>query len=689
MKRLALKDRLFEIIDNVLYVFDKALAESGLSVNYYRKEKSTGNKRLDFINHPEDNRYSLVAYETITPAQQEKIVQRFDNPYDFVVREPILRMIKQNQDARKFFLSYTYNETQKLPTHRVKQYCRACDILDLLKMMDDEKNKPVKELGINVPSFFEHLKAIIEIEKKNGASDTYEGTNQLYARFPLTYDNLRKKLKQYLKDGFECVIEKNIGNTNNLKVADDVAEAQLLTLIENPLQYDDVLVCMMYNTWASANDYAAISPATVGNWRRKKGYLVDLGRYGNSAYNEKHIREVKGVSRASLSALKIVEHDDNNLDFLFQDNSGYQFNKYVAIVVNDSSCDYVLGKSYIMGKSPLVPQVYHAYLDAMYNIRRLTGGWYKPFEIRSDRWATASLKPFYEKIATNIPSALGNKHRGYIEQSFSKPLWKRAQKLMSMDNWSGNNMTAKNRGVNPDMLKYSLDNKSRPMIGQEAELLIENFFHLLRNMPDFKREDMNAPSKEEQWLEKWNNTHADDKRPITDEEFLLTFGITHKPKHTDGIRITNRGVEPQIRNAQYSYDLPEAWMYQKLRGAQVQVIYDPFDMSRVLCTNHDDIRFIAHTAQLTPRAIHDHYTGSRTFLNAILEEKKDQVEKVTKASGKRKQLADTRHYNAEAMLQGGVMIKEIKNAVEQKMIEDFSREHEEYLDNNTDFNQYL
>ncbi|MEQ1677886.1 MAG: hypothetical protein ABL876_14345, partial [Chitinophagaceae bacterium] len=351
--------------------------------------------------------------------------------------------------------------------------------------------------------------------------------------------------------------------------------------------------------------------------------------------------------------------------------------------------DYVLGKSYIMSQNPVTEQVYHAYLDAMYNVRRLTGGWHLPFEIKTDKWRSKSLTPFYEKIATTIPAATGNKHRGYIEQLFRKPHFKRSQKLVSQDNWSGNNMTAKFRGVNPDMLKYSLDHKTRPMIGNEAELLIENFFHLMRNMPDFKREDMKAQSKEIQWLERWNNTHADDRRPISDEQMLLCFGITHKPKHKDGIRITNRGVEPQIKNAQYSYDLPEAWMYEKLRGATVEVIYDPYDMSRVLCTNHDDIRFVANTAQLTPRAIHDHYTGSRTFLNAILEEKTDQVKRVTAASDKRKAIADTSHYNAEAMLQGGVLIKELKNVAEQKMLENFNQDYERHLDQNNDFNAYL
>jgi hypothetical protein len=47
-----------------------------------------------------------------------------------------------------------------------------------------------------------------------------------------------------------------------------------------------------------------------------------------------------------------------------------------------------------------------------------------------------------------------------------------------------------------------------------------------------------------------------------------------------------------------SYDLPEAWMYNKLIGEKVEVYYDPFDFSRILVTNHKDIRFIAQSAEL-------------------------------------------------------------------------------------------
>jgi hypothetical protein len=122
---------------------------------------------------------------------------------------------------------------------------------------------------------------------------------------------------------------------------------------------------------------------------------------------------------------------------------GYKYNKYVSIVVLDSCTKLVLGYSFAHGKSPEQWQIHHAYLNAMYYIRSLTGGWYLPFEIKADKWASKSLTPFYNKVAKFIPPAHGNKHRGYIEQFFGIDHWKRCQKLVSEGNWSGNNITAK------------------------------------------------------------------------------------------------------------------------------------------------------------------------------------------------------------------------------------------------------
>lgn len=700
-----IKERLFEIIEGTLYVFDLALQNSDISVNYYRKEKSAGNKRLHFISHPIDKRYSLVSYNTISEQHKEKIIARYGNPYDYVSKEPIRQMLAKNKEDLQKLIEFRYGpEKKSLPTKRVKQYSRACDILSTIIKIDESRNKPVKELGITVPVFYENLKKIILEEQKNGDQENYQGYDQLYSRFPSSYDKLRAKVAEYKASGYLSVIDKAYGNEAAAKVKDDDHKDFILSLFKDPNQFNDVLICMIYNTEAQKNGWKTITPATVQNKRQEWADEITPYREGWSAFNEKFTREVKG-KRPSMP-LYLAEHDDYNLNFLYQsEDNKNQFERYVSIVVTDSYCDLVLGKSVIHGSDPQPWQVIHAYIDAMYYIRSLAddGRWYMPFEFKSDRWMASfkqkknkdgsvrvdNLDPFYEKLrihSNTAPPALGNKHRGYIEQFFGSSFLKSCEKLVSQDNYNGNNMTAINRGFNPDMLQMSFKDKSRPMIGEQAEIQIENFFHLLRNMNDFKRTDMDAPSKKDKWLSEWKKMNDADKNPITDEHFLLTFGITHKPKHKDTIRITNRGIEPQIKGFKYSYDLPEPWMYNKLQGAAVNVIYDPFDMSRVLVTNHDDIRFIATSATLTPRALKDHYTGSREFLNHLLAEKKEQVNVITSQHEGRKKISRN---HAVALVESGIVLpKSMKNIAEQQMIEDGSGEYERYLDKNIDFELY-
>lgn len=492
-----------------------------------------------FIDHPEDKRKRLLPYESLSPKKKAEITERLrkrmackhgegepckcGDIYQYTSIEPIRAMIIKDDKAASYFTGYRYTGTtgmpESLPTEKIKHYTNEASILNLIKDVEADTIAIVKkQLGFSsVTDFWDKVIEIIKVEKSKG---------NVSGKFPASYLRLishaQSALKLYKEKGYDSLIHGNYGKGNAAKVNDTTSEDRLLKLIEDPRQLDDVFVCMIYNTWASEAGYKTIDPATVRNYRIKNGYRIDMGRYGVSAYNEKRIREVKGIK--STAPLYLVEHDDNNLDFLFQDGN-YQFHRYVAIVVADSYNNLVLGKSYRLGDTPQQWQVQQAYIDAMYYIRSLTGGWYLPFEIKSDNWANKALEPFYNKIAKRIPAGHGNKHWGYIEQLFASPHWKRCQQIVSQGNWNANNITAKNTGVNPDMLSQSLRDKSRPMIGNEAEQLIENMFTLLQKMPAFTRTNMNAPSKEAQWLQAFNKMHADDKRPITDEQFLMKFGI--------------------------------------------------------------------------------------------------------------------------------------------------------------------
>jgi hypothetical protein len=638
-----------KLIEGKLFLTIEDAIECGFSkdANYINKEKSRGAKWATFIKDPQDNRKTLIEFESLAPNKKEKVLARYGNPYDKLSTEPIKNLVIKDLEAEKFYMQYRFDGDKSLPIKHVEAYTKAASWLNMLVKAEADKKELKKLLNLNITQFWVKVCEILSTDNID---------------LPSSIIRLRQKIDQYKESGYQTLIHKQFGYTNAKKVNSEVAEALLLELIGNHNQLDDVFVCFQYNKWASINNHKQISPATVGNYRRTNEATLMMSREGNSAFNEKYILQQKGFRPSAPNFL--WEHDDNNLDFLFSDSKGYNYHRYVCIAVTDSHCDLLLGKSYIVGHRPESWMVKAAYIDAMYYVRSLTGGWYMPFEIKADNWNKDELTPLYHKIGKYVRPAHGNKHRGYIEPFFSSGIWKRMQKAGSK-NYNGNNMAAKFRGVNMEALE-KVNLKFRPKIGEESEQQIESFFHRLRNFPDITRQNMNALSKQDQWLQSWESLPIEKRRPITDEQFLLTFGIEHNPSRQ--ITITNRGIEPQINGVKYSFDIPSTINALNVIGSRVSVIYDPYDMSRVLITNHTDIRFIAKEAQLQPRALQDTYTGSRTFLNALLAEKKKQVQEAGEVKGRRERILEDNSFDAEAVLQAGVLSKVLKNKAEMAFI---------------------
>jgi len=316
---------------------------------------------------------------------------------------PIKKLIEKDLEAERFFLQYRYdNGTKSIPGETITRYVNEASWMKMIIKATENKAKIIKTvLNITKGDFYTYVCELLEVEQKAG---------RITDKFPTTYQRLNARVQKLKEDGYASVIHPAFGNKVAAKIVDEISEAQLLVLIEDEHQYDDVLVCLMYNKWASANGYKTISVSSVTKWRADHDYETKMNREGNSAMNEKYIRQVKGLLPSA--PLYLVEHDDNNLDFLFKDESGYVFNKYVSVCVIDSRTKLLLGKSYTHGKKPEQWQLYHAYIDAMYYIRSLTGGWHLPFELKRDKWAHDAFTPFYNKVANEVPPTHGNKNRG-------------------------------------------------------------------------------------------------------------------------------------------------------------------------------------------------------------------------------------------------------------------------------------
>lgn len=658
-------------LNNTIYITVPDIVISGNSRTAIDKYTSSGNKQLPFIKIRGEK---LFKYDDLGAKYKADIVRHFGEPSEYLRLSPIKSAVRKDQDAMRYFLSLTKNGLHSFSNEWIEEKTIAAGWLNFLAKYFWDKHAIARDFNQPYDMFKE---SVCQLIKADGID------------LPTHPKRLKKKVSDFMNNGYDVLVHAHTGKISNAaKVNDEKSEAFLLSLIENPNQHDNVTVCYLYNLWAKENGYKELrSPETVGIRSRNKGHEITMGRCGNSKMNEKYIRQVKG-SKPSVPGY-LWESDDNNLDFYFTDPdpkaANKNFNRYVSYIVADSYCGLILGKSYRQAKSPVVDMVRLAYIDAMYYVRSLTGGWHLPFEVKADHWQASTLFPYYRKIAKFVPPAHGNKHRGYIEQLFGSPHFKRCQKL-GANNYNGNNVTAAKTGVNIEVL--NLNEKNRPLIGGEAEKQIEQFFYRLRHMPDISKRDLNAPSKEQQWLAKWNTLTDSQKRPITDLEFLMLFGIKHEP---DGrqITITNRGVEPQISGVKYSYDLPNYVDMMPFIGQKVNVFYDPYDMSRVLISNEKNILFIAQSAVLHPRALMDTCANSRQMLNIVLNQKKEQVKSVADKAASRREIVDN-GYDPEAVLLAGFMPKELKNSVEQHYINqqstsDFEAQRMAYMDAQIDF----
>ncbi|MBX6361957.1 MAG: Mu transposase C-terminal domain-containing protein, partial [Acidobacterium ailaaui] len=241
------------------------------------------------------------------------------------------------------------------------------------------------------------------------------------------------------------------------------------------------------------------------------------------------------------------------------------------------------------------------------------------------------------------------KKRGYIEQFFGSAHWKRCLKA-GANNYTGNNITARTRGVNMEVL--ASNKQAYPTVAAGMQQ-IEDFFARLRQLPD-----SSGISKQQQWLDAWQNMPDVKKRRITDEQYLLLFGIEKKEK----VRISNVGIRTQINGEEYYYAVPHDDFLQAV-GSEVTLKYDPADLSRVLVIGKG-IRFVAPQAKRVAKAVVDYQAGERAYLNALLQEKRKQVDYVNTLAMKRQRILAESGIEPDALLNSGLLVKEIKQDAE-------------------------
>lgn len=644
--------------NNELWISSKTAVNAGINQNTIYKAKREQYSTMRVITDWDNGNALLIHYKSLDEKYKQLIDQEFGgDPYGYFSTQPIKDMVKYDNQGEQFYLDYRYGENKSLPTDKIRPYTWAASWLNMLKGVDENKMMVKKNLNITMDKFYLNVSAFIVADQ---------------VPLPSSFKKLRAKLKEYKEFGYEALIHKNYGNKCGAKISDKQSEAQLVEfLCKNGT--DDVFVQWAYNDWAKKNGYENISVETVRHYKKLHKAEIEKANKGEKHFKEQYLPQINGV-RPSVP-FELWEHDDNHLDYYYTelatfDSKRNDYVRHKAVVITDSFNDYPLGKAYDTG-DVTIELVKAAYVDAMHYIKELTGHWILPHEIKSDRWGMPNsktlknpnykgteLSKFYKNIAPFIQPGLGGKNRGYIENFFGSAHWKRCQKFQA-NNYTGNNITAKNRGVNDEELR--LNTSVRPLVGNEAEQQIEKFFYHLRHFPNAK-----GITKHNEWIEAYNKLQTSDLRIINDAQYLLTFGIELTNKG-DGYEFTNAGIKFQLNGVQYWYVLEN---YQiELIGARVSIYFDPRQLDKVIFTDHQNIREVGVPNHLHKRTIKSHTKESRQYLEAAKARNRDLVTQFAKRIDERKALVNSSYADAEAILLNESAPKALKQEAEKRYLE--------------------
>lgn len=602
-----------------------------------------------------NGRNILIEYDTLPKKYQDEVRKLFGDPKKYVVIQPIKALVNTDLRAEQYYRDFVLPNGMKLPDmdfdlkgkpqiNYVAAHTKAASYLNTIIYLIEDKRALKEQLNVSITTFWERIFDLLKAEN---------------VRLPLSEKRLKLTIKEYKGQNYGCLVEAfRFGNPNAKKVDDDVAGSLLIEMLSHDHQHDYSRVAIAYNTWAKDAGKKTITERAVAYWAKKNAYLITQNRKGKSINYSKFNKQIRR-DRPSAPLL-LINSDDNVLDLYFIEEKVNKKNytvknhyyRPVLYVVIDAYNDYILG--YAVGETVTIELIKEAYRNAENHIKQSLNGYYLPYQIQTDRWGLSKggeLETFYKSMAREYTPATARVAQGkYIERTFGTT-WH--QELKRYINYAGQNVTAKEK-LNPDTIDR---NKSNFPVKAEVFNQVAEFIERLRNT---KRKDCDL-TRQEEWMTAFASSEKSKERQISAEQHLQIFGKLHDPKNGHKNRIIPQGLE--IMNGKFLYDIPASYFPYHV-NKEVQVIYDPYDMDQVLVTDGKGLRFVANRYVNSPSALADHTEHTQAIYWGRMHEKETIATVPGEAQTQRRELLDRAKIDAESLLQGGVLVKQIRHDAE-------------------------
>lgn len=576
----------YEFLDGVLgvkikyLISDRNKADESLCLITYRALK----KRMDSDTAAEKQLRrgslgvdALVAYNTLQADWKEDLTRMFGKAPEVVKQDYFSAHYFFDQEAYDFYLAHEYGDRNEktLPIKFVEEYTYNASVLNAVLEIFANRKGMKKVLGSTVMDVWDSL------NKDVNSFTEVEHT------LPRSRDGLRRKATQYKKGGYASLISGKLMNNNAGKVIENEQKALLDELIAKHTNLENTMIATIYNAVAGQMSWKSITAGTVAN-RKEEIKLVAFGGRKGTKDLENNILMQNKRSKPSAPMLYWTL-DGWDVELYYQktsvntkgNNVTTYTNRLNAVIVLDPYNKYPIG--YAIGTHETPDLIKQAIQNAYNHVNELFGGFYVPYQLQSDNYASKTLTPFYEKVCkVYTPAKVGNAKAKVIEPWFNY-INKKYFKLFN--NWSGHNVVSgSDSQPNQEYL-----NKIKKSFPDEAGC-VEQVVQVLETIRMDLRQEYVSNFESNSFITAMSNHY-----------FLSVLGS--ETGYTN--RLKPEGLLPSINGQKMCFDSFDI-NFRMAAHVDWTVKYNPKDLTQVLAVNEEQgYSFMLEEKYIQPMALAD------------------------------------------------------------------------------------
>lgn len=559
---------------------------------------------------------ALFLVDSLPVKYRVEVYRRFPDLKEKEESKPFVDTVEPDVAALDYFENYVLADGRHFKTEKIKEYSNNAAILNAFKnVLAQSNSQRIKQSHkrFNKTQFWQKAaRALPRI------ADTY--THSL----PANPRRLQEKFNQYLREGYEALIPGKYGIRTAAKISNEFQKSLITQLIADARNLDNTRIARLYNLVAEAKGWKTITEHAVSDWRRKLDLITAGGRLGTTRFRAQKSMQVKR-SRPS-SPLLYWTLDGWTAELLYQknitrkrkDGSTYNVttytNRLTIVIVLDPCNNYPIG--YAIGERETPELIKAALRNAVNHTAELFGKRYRVNQLQSDNYGRGNLTPLYQIVGEAYTPARAHNAKAKVIEPFFGYFNKKYCQLCK--NWSGFGITSnKNLQPNSEFL-----NKNRHSFPSEDECR--------RQLIAFVEKERSE--KREQYVAMFAQLPEERRLPLSDEQYLLTFGNDTGYSNT----LEGTGLRPRIEGVKRNYDCFDI-RFREYAHVKWSVKYDPDNLDRILAVNEDgSLRFMLENKHVQPMALADRHEGDAEQLARINDFNKQLESKITE------KLADTR-----------------------------------------------